>query len=47
DSIATEVLVGMVTSKKYKYSATHPLFEASLEDMPGLMKTNWFRKAEE
>ncbi len=45
DSIATEILVGK-SSKKYKYSASHPLFEVRIEDVLGLMKTNWFRKVE-
>jgi len=46
DRLATEMLVGK-TSKKYFFSATHPLFEARIEDIPGLMKTNWFREIEE
>jgi len=42
--IAKQMLTGK-TSKKYFFSASHPLFEALLEDVPELMKTNWFREA--
>lgn len=45
--MATEILTGTVSGKKYKYSASHPLFEAKIEDVPGLMKTNWFRESQE
>jgi len=47
DRMVTEVLAGIATGKKYKYSATHPLFEARLEDVAGLMRTNWFREVPE
>lgn len=44
--MSSEILTGK-SGKKYKYSARHPLFEARIEDVPELMKTNWFKEAEE
>jgi len=47
NSMATEILTGTVSRRKYKYSASHPLFEAKVEDVPGLMRTGWFRESRE
>jgi len=44
NSIASEVLTGE-SGKKYKFSASHPLFEVKVGDIPGLMKTGWFRES--
>lgn len=41
--IATEVLIGKMTHKKYFYSASHPVFEAHVDDVPGLMAMGWFK----
>jgi len=46
NSRATEVLTGK-SGKKYKYSATHPLFEVKTEDVEELMKTGWFKGVQE